>query len=129
MKKSELMTKRMIMILVIVLSIALSAGLYPVIDLNPQNTESIGTGYRLFILFATVTAYFSLGKMQAVLMLNRDVFLIALFNLLLCLAGLMIRAVAVPFEPVFSEILIHSLLITLLTAGSALKEIHRLKRK
>ena len=117
------------MILIIVLSIALSAGLYPVIDLDPANTEALGTGYRLFILFATVTAYFSLGKMQAVIMLHRDFFLIALFNLLLCLAGLLIRYFTVPFVPRISEILIHCTIITLLTAGSALREIHRLKKQ
>ena len=114
------------MILVAVLSIVLTAGLFPLVALN--GTGTLEPVFRVFILFAAVLAYITLGKMQAQVLVDRDFFLIFLINLVLCLTGVLVRCLMDPCDLKAVETVLYCLLIPLVTSASALKEIHRLKR-
>ena len=130
MKLSETSVKRYYLIFIIIVSCLVSGVLFPIIDFSPQGMLRVKPFIGMFIIFAAVMAYISLGRMQAGIFINKDVFFIALFNLVLAGTGLAVRYYFDRGSLDFTgmNITIQLLLITLVTASSALRQIHRIKR-
>lgn len=83
--------KKIILVGMLVFSILVNGGFFPMINFNAENPVDLGIMFRPMIIIMAFIFHKSMGSLEAVLLSTRSVIFISIFNVLLVLCGLLCR--------------------------------------
>ena len=80
--------KKRIIAFVVIMTILVNGGFFPIINFNPSNPVNLGTVMRLMVIAMALTFHKAVGVWEAVIFSEWPITFIGIFNVALALGGL-----------------------------------------